>query len=318
MRVRALIAGVCASLAAMFAANAAAQQPAPSAASAQICATCHQEYVNTFEKGPHAAKGAKGTPAALNAECAACHGDVSAHLKDPTKAKPPMTFARTQPAGEQNAVCLKCHQQARQLTFWDSGKHGLNDVTCGSCHSIHGKGTAPRIGPFVTTQRALEYQTCNTCHAQVRGQILKASHHPIIEGKVACSDCHNPHGALSPKMLKSESVNDQCLSCHADKRGPFVFQHPAVQENCLSCHQPHGSVHNNLLNEKVPNLCQDCHDWSRHPGTIYSGNQGFPQPGTASTGGASNTRFIARSCLNCHNAIHGSNAPANRGKFLTR
>ncbi len=86
MRVRALIAGVCASLAAMFAANAAAQQPAPSAASAQICATCHQEYVNTFEKGPHAARGAKGTPAALNAECAACHGDVSAHLKDPTKA----------------------------------------------------------------------------------------------------------------------------------------------------------------------------------------------------------------------------------------
>ena len=31
-----------------------------------------------------------------------------------------------------------------------------------------------------------------------------------------------------------------------------------------------------------------------------------------------NTRFVARSCLNCHNAIHGSNAPSTRGKFLTR
>jgi DmsE family decaheme c-type cytochrome len=118
-------------------------------------------------------------------------------------------------------------------------------------------------------------------------------------------------------MVKHETVNVQCWSCHSDKRGPFLFQHPAVEENCLSCHAPHGSSHAKLLNEKMPNLCQDCHDWSRHPGTAYSGDQGFIRiPG--STAKVANTRFVSRSCLNCHNAIHGSNAPATRGKYLTR
>jgi predicted CXXCH cytochrome family protein len=111
-----------------------------------------------------------------------------------------------------------------------------------------------------------------------------------------------------------------------------------VEENCASCHNPHGSVHGKLLNESAPNLCQDCHDWSRHPGTIYGAAGAFNcQPGDTSgttvsgvfypscppsrTGQPNpgvNNRLVARSCMNCHNAIHGSNAPGNRGKFLTR
>jgi hypothetical protein len=31
-----------------------------------------------------------------------------------------------------------------------------------------------------------------------------------------------------------------------------------------------------------------------------------------------NNRLVARACNNCHNAIHGSNAPGNRGKFFLR
>ena len=118
-------------------------------------------------------------------------------------------------------------------------------------------------------------------------------------------------------MLTHETVNQQCYSCHAEKRGPYVFSHPPVDDNCLSCHNPHGSSHTFLLNEKVPNLCQDCHDWSRHPGSFYGGQHAWVTPsGTPNTGVS--TRFIARSCVNCHQAVHGSNAPANRGKFLTR
>ena len=153
---------------------------------------------------------------------------------------------------------------------------------------------------------------CGTCHQQIRSAILKPSHHPIIENKIKCSDCHNPHGALTPVMLKAETVNQQCYSCHADKRGPYVFAHPAVEENCLSCHNPHGSVYYKLLNERQPNLCQDCHDSSRHPGTFYGRRQfGWLTPSPIrSTPGARqrrapnagvNTRLIARSCINCHN-----------------
>ena len=76
-------------------------------------------------------------------------------------------------------------------------------------------------------------------------------------------------------MVKQPTINDQCYSCHADKRGPYVFNHPPVEENCATCHNPHGSVHAKLLNESAPNLCQDCHDGSRHPGTVYGAAGGF-------------------------------------------
>ena len=47
----------------------------------------------------------------------------------------------------------------------------------------------------------------------------------------------------------------------------------------------------------------------------YPGCKG-KQPGAFNAG--VNTRMIARSCTNCHNNIHGSNAPSNRGKFFFR
>jgi hypothetical protein len=46
------------------------------------------------------------------------------------------------------------------------------------------------------------------------------------------------------------------------------------------------------------------------------------QPGVCRQDGTPNpsvnTRLVARACLNCHNAIHGSNAPGARGQFFTR
>jgi len=165
----------------------------------------------------------------------------------------------------------------------------------------------------VTTSKQLQYETCASCHKDINAQIRKPSRHPIIEGKLKCSDCHNPHGALSKASIKSESVNTLCTSCHADKRGPYIHEHPPVEANCLTCHDVHGSQHNKLLSQKVPNLCQDCHDWTRHPGTPYGAQRGFPPAGNTGR------QFVARSCLSCHNLVHGSNAStAGRGQFFTR
>jgi hypothetical protein len=41
-------------------------------------------------------------------------------------------------------------------------------------------------------------------------------------------------------MVKAESIKELCTTCHADKRGPWLFEHPPVEENCLTCHNPHG------------------------------------------------------------------------------
>jgi DmsE family decaheme c-type cytochrome len=285
---------------------------AQGSAATPVCASCHEDKHTSIASTHHGAKND-----ATGSMCQACHGDASAHLKDPMKNKMANKLAKTATAAEKDAVCMTCHAGNRHLAFWESGKHAKNEVTCSNCHNIHDKAKAPAVAPFTTTSRPLEVDTCGGCHKQVRNATLKPSHHPIIEGKVTCSNCHNPHGALSPVMVKHETVNQQCFSCHADKRGPFVFGHPPVEENCLSCHTPHGSAHGKLLNEKVPNLCQDCHVQGRHPTAYYGQNQAWLLPNGAPNAGVS-SRMVARACLNCHNSIHGSNAPSNRGKFLIR
>ena len=291
------------------------------------CLVCHKEQAGVLET-KHGAKEDPRSPAGSDRVCSACHGNNPNHASNPAGNPHPVRFEKGAVAAEQQTqACMRCHGGNRHLAFWQSGRHARNEVRCNDCHAVHAKqprGSTmaftkhdPTISLFLASERQLEYETCNRCHKQVRVQMSKPSHHPVIEGKITCSSCHNPHGAESHAMVKQETVNAQCWSCHADKRGPFLFQHPAVEENCLSCHRPHGSQHTKLLNERVPNLCQDCHDWSRHPGTAYSGDQGFIRvPGSTVT--TPNTRFVARACLNCHNAIHGSNASATRGKYLTR
>lgn len=310
MRFQSCLATAAVALATVFLAPyAMAQRPAQT----PVCANCHEQSHKSIELTHHGANNdAKGSM------CQSCHGDASAHLKDPQVNKMPNKFGKGVPAAEKDAGCLTCHSGSRHLAFWEAGKHAKNEVSCSNCHNIHGKEGNLAVAPFTTTSRKLEADTCGTCHKQVRNATLKSSHHPIIEGKVTCSDCHNPHGALTPAMLKHETVNQQCFSCHADKRGPFVFGHPPVEENCLSCHTPHGSAHGKLLNEKVPNLCQDCHVSGRHPTAFYGSRQGWNVPETGAPNAAVSSRFIARGCLNCHNAIHGTNAPSNRGKFLIR
>jgi DmsE family decaheme c-type cytochrome len=290
---------------------------------AEVCKNCHADYVQSYLETKHGQSGNTKGP-----DCLTCHGqNALEHAKQGGGRGVGGIFGfndKTVDADKKAAVCLSCHESNRHLAFWDSGAHKKNGVACSDCHSLHGKpgpGSTialnkpnPTVSTYQTTERQLQYETCTTCHKQIRTQLLKPSHHPIIEGKVACTDCHNPHGALSERMVNAESIPQLCTSCHTEKRGPFVWGHPPVEENCLTCHNSHGSNHARLLAEKPPNVCQDCHDASRHPGTIYDAKGGWiPVPPSTT-----NTRLIARGCNNCHYHIHGSNAPAMRGKFFLR
>jgi DmsE family decaheme c-type cytochrome len=296
--------------------SASAQQ---AAAGAPVCAQCHEKAHTSIRLTPHgAANDASG------GACQACHGDASAHLKDPTKAKPANALLdKNATADQKTAVCMTCHAGQRQLAFWTSGQHKKNDVTCIDCHNPHAGvagnndkmlrvSTAATVSPFTTTARKLAYRTCVACHTEQREEILRPSHHPIVEGKVACHDCHDPHGAMTPVMLKAESYQDLCTSCHADKRGPWVHEHPPVMENCATCHTPHGSAHNRLLAQKPPALCGDCHPGG-HTHGIYDGR------GTLPGVNPSNIRFEGSGCVSCHRQIHGSNAPTSAyGNFFLR
>jgi len=229
------------------------------------------------------------------AGCESCHGAGSAHLKDQTRSTI-VSFTRGsgRSAEQLSTQCLGCHAAGAAVALWDTGAHRKNDIACTSCHFIHGSASPLPRQPDV----------CFGCHRDVKIEVSKRSHHPILEGKIQCSGCHDPHGTLTPRLVKAETVNELCYGCHAEKRGPFIWEHAPVEENCTICHTAHGSRQRSLLVKKVPNLCQECHDWSRHPGTAYDAR-------TAFTGTAPSNRSYGRSCLNCHGTIHGSWAPVN-------
>ena len=125
-------------------------------------------------------------------------------------------------------------------------------LACNSCHTIHATKD-----PILV--KATQPDKCFTCHAKQRAESFEYSHHPIREGKVVCADCHNPHGSPGPKMLKEFSVNETCYNCHADKRGPMLWEHQPVREDCTNCHTPHGSTEPRLMKERMNFMCSSCH-----------------------------------------------------------
>ena len=95
-------------------------------------------------------------------------------------------------------------------------------------------------------------EVCLTCHTQQRAEINRTFRHPILEGKVVCSDCHNPHGSIGRALMKRDDVRDTCFQCHAEKRGPFVHEHEPVTSDCTLCHNPHGTVADSMLKMRPP------------------------------------------------------------------
>ena len=286
------------------------------------CTTCHDES----DKGGAALRIAKtrhGTVAdGRTPTCSSCHGPSNAHVDYKGSAKPPkpdFTFGKLSRTETQarNQSCMSCHDTDAQRRHWAGSAHQTRDVACTSCHSIHTPHDAVR-GKFT------QAEVCYTCHKDQRALANKPSHHPIPEGKMLCSDCHNPHGTLGEKGLIKDTVNDTCFTCHAEKRGPFVWAHQPVTDSCVNCHNPHGTTADSMLKTRAPFLCLSCHDPSSHlgyvPGVVGNVNTAKNPSGTTISTTTppdnwnTNTavgKTQGMSCMNCHSEIHGSNNPVN-------
>ena len=273
---------------------AALDEPAPVEATfvgSEACADCH-DTAETLVGTPH---GSVFFEEKSGHGCESCHGPGSIHVDDPESYSMRLTDRTPE---ERSATCQSCHS-GREQFFWTGGTHEARGLSCLSCHSVH----SPQSVAAQLQEEDVKEQ-CYTCHKEVRAEGWKRSHHPVREGRITCTDCHNPHGSTTESMIREASINDQCYTCHAEKRGPYLWEHPPVRESCTNCHQAHGSNHSKLKIAEVPYLCQRCHANTRHPGTLYEGS--------AVVGGSGESnRVINRACLNCHTAVHGSNHPSS-------
>jgi DmsE family decaheme c-type cytochrome len=258
------------------------------------CATCHESEAKGLHQTLHGKAQNERTPAAKNGRsCETCHGPGQAHVDSGDKTKIRRLAALS--AREANDTCISCHSKGPHAD-WQGSMHDARNVSCVSCHSVH----SPK-SERAQLKTATASQTCESCHKQEAMKVKKSGHMPLREGKMECTSCHSPHGSTNVRMLKvGNTINEACASCHAEKRGPFLWEHSAGRENCASCHDPHGSSNDRMLVAKVPMLCQRCHVASGHPPTVYDQTQ---------LNNAS-SRMIGRGCVNCHSQIHGSNSPA--------
>ena len=207
-------------------------------------------------------------------QCAQCHTEVTDRFATASHAKLVATGAGTLDTG-----CENCHGP-------------------GSLHVKAGGGAGTIINPKKSPE------SCFQCHLDKRGQFSLPHSHPVLAGKVSCSDCHDPHAGSAVRGTSAADLageNETCTRCHTAQKGPFVFEHSALREGCTACHSPHGSVNAKMLVARDANLCLRCHlETPTARGQIMAGG------GTAEDHAS---RLIQGTCWSagCHEAVHGSN-----------
>ena len=207
--------------------------------------------------------------------------------------------------------CSTCHEEVvRDFKTADHAKlqaKGPNsvDMGCESCHGAGSKhvesGGAP--GTIINPEKSGE--TCFQCHLDTKAQFSMPFAHPVLSGKMGCSDCHDPHkgGPIGGGATSLAGRNDTCTECHTAQRGPFVFEHEATREGCIVCHSPHGSVNQKMLTERNQTLCLKCHSQDQL-NTSTLGQLGIGSRGHSAS-------FLSRATCwtrGCHEQVHGSNS----------
>lgn len=290
------------------------------------CRACHRAEVTMFNKTPHAhlAGGGSGQPM----DCESCHGPGKAHADGEqaargedaaTAAAAKLIFSFRGSAQDNSARCLTCHAASQEQRGFAHSQHVGVGVDCQSCHAPHLVEAANRLAlrepPPAQAQfsavpelgaetrwlqesllKNSQPSLCYSCHAAVRAQFAQPFHHRVPEGQMKCTDCHSAHGTETRTPLNLPGW-ETCTACHADKHGPFVFEHAAVRvEGCAVCHGAHGSTSRFMLNRRESRfLCLQCH------GDSHSDQEQVNVP-------HSRLGFQTRGdCTRCHVAIHGSN-----------
>ena len=277
----------------------------------EACKDCHEDQFKAFSHTSHAKLATIGSWKGKVTGCEACHGPGKAHIEEGDPAK--IISFKSKSSKAISETCLTCHAGKEEHNNFRRGEHWRNDIGCTDCHLSHSPETGRNLASsnvFIAEANAQkpgfsilkllkmsEPRLCLSCHTEVKHQFNLPFHHKVLEGAMKCSDCHNPHGGFELKQTRLATGADAaCMKCHADKQGPFTYEHaPVKTEGCSSCHTPHGSANPRLLRFAAVNqLCLTCHSVDHGVGAI--------EP----AGPAHNQNAQYANCTACHVKIHGS------------
>ncbi len=265
----------------------------------ETCAGCHEDISKSLEKNPHNKLSTTKWRGWQERSCEACHGPGEKHAE--TNAADDILNPSKMQAAAVDKMCLSCHRNSKTQVGVIQNGHARSAVACTSCHTVHKPGQESSGWQFRTA--AGVNKKCASCHTSVWASFQKPHRHRLPEAAMSCTNCHNPHGSvLAQNMRTANAAEPGCFACHADKRGPFVFEHAPVRtEPCSTCHEPHGSANPRMLTRHaVANQCLECHSNLVSPtaggiaGGVPTAIHDMRQP-----------RY--RNCTMCHQKIHGSN-----------
>ena len=247
------------------------------------CLMCHDTMAQSLLGSPHQLDEKNSLSSPIKVECMNCHDGWQEHIENPS----PENISRGDSLSLQAEaeLCSRCHLTTHQVAMASTDPHQRADLSCSSCHKIHNNHSQ-----YLVKEDLQNY--CITCHQSVAMEFNRRSVHPLHAGIIKCVDCHH----LSSTKIEdfAHGFDWTCQSCHDDKAGPFLYEHPVVYNylvegnGCTECHQPHGSVNDRLLKQPGSGTCLQCH--SIPPGhlVMHSG-LGSKLP-----------------CVECHTDIHGS------------
>ena len=247
------------------------------------CLECHDGVDATLMNTPHELRAVPKSSAAMGVDCTNCHDGWQEHINNPSKDNIEKG-SDLLPLAEAE-LCGRCHVTPHQAAIAAGDPHFDSNFSCSSCHSIHGNRN-----PHLVKEDLDNY--CVTCHSATAMEFERRSAHPLDSGNIKCVDCHKL-GSLQVNEFKN-GFDWRCQSCHEDKAGPFLYEHPVVYNHlvngggCTECHEPHGSVNDRLLTQNGRTLCLQCH--SVPPGHMVR-HSGL------------GSKFA---CVRCHSEVHGS------------
>jgi DmsE family decaheme c-type cytochrome len=253
------------------------------AENSSICLDCHDDKASSLAGTAHQLSDSSSLPSPVKIECMECHDGWQTHINNPM----PENISRGDSLSllDEAALCSRCHQTPHQVAMVSTDPHQKAGLTCSSCHTVHYNSNKHLLKEDMDNY-------CLSCHQSVSMDFEKRSAHPLNSKIITCTDCHR---LASPEAVDfAVGMDWTCQSCHDDKAGPYLYEHPVVYSylveggGCTECHEPHGSVNDRLLKQPGSGLCLQCHGLPAGHLTNHSGL---------------GAKFA---CVKCHTEIHGS------------